>query len=267
MTSEPKLYFSADFVLERTKDYTLLIQLNSQDFSFAVTYQNTLLALAQNYALNELKNPEDLVLYLDQDYKEVIIGIVPHVFNIVPKALYKEELVAEFARILDVTETDKVYSQSLDTDNQVIFKNNDDILPSLVDRYTNNRVTFYHKGWLKALQNNNPSAQNVYVDVQNGAIHIVKFLDAKLRFYNSFSYKDNSELAYFIALVIDDLQLNVNDIKLIISGDTDVNDEIMKGLAEYFPNIKINTIQQIGHLLNHIPPQHLLSLTALTLCA
>lgn len=267
MTSEPKLYFSADFVLERTKDYTLLIQLNSADFSFAITYQNSLLALAKNYPLNELQHPEDLVLYLDQDYSEVIIGVIPHVFEIVPKAVYNPGRVTDFARILDVAETDKVYSQPLDADNQVVFKNNNEILPSLLNRYPKNRVTFYYKGWLQALHKSNPSAQNIYLDVQPGTLHVAKFVDARLRFYNSFSYHDISELPYFIALVINELQLNVNDIKLIISGDTDVNDEVMKSLAEYFPHIKINTIQHIGHLLSHIPPQHLLSLTALTLCA
>ncbi len=267
MTSEPKLYFSADFVLERTKDYTLLIQLNIADFSFAIVYQNTLLALAQNYSLNELQHPRDLVLYLDQDFKEVVIGIIPQVFNIVPKSLYKAERVADFARILDLAETDKVYSQSLDADNQVIFKNHDGILPALLTRYPKTDVTFYYKGWLKVLLKSNPSAQNIYLDVQPGTLHIARFVDAKLRFYNSFNYYDISELPYFIAMVINELQLNVYDIKLVISGDTDVNDDVMKALAEYFPHMKINETQQIGHLLSHIPAQHLLSLTALTLCA
>jgi hypothetical protein len=197
MTSHSKLYFSDDFSPIKAKDYTLLIQIRNTDFSFAVVYQNALLAWGNGYPLSELITPADFIHFLTPvDYQKVIIGLTPLVFNIVPKPLYQEKHAAHLAKLLDVSDTDKIYSQTLDADNQVVFKDSDEILPTLIARYPNHQIVFGYKGWLEAITKTEPAATNLYIDVQATEVHFAYFKQNKLRFYNSFNYADTNDLAY-----------------------------------------------------------------------
>jgi hypothetical protein len=264
MTSHSKLYFSDDFSQERAKDYTLLIQIRDTDFNFAVVYQNTLLAWGNGYPHAELTAPADFSMFLNSgEYQKVIIGVTPTVFNIIPKQLYKEDRLANFARLLDVQSTEKVYSQVLDAENQIVFKDADTILPILTARYPNHQIVFSYKGWLQAITATESVESNLYLDVQPEEVHFAYFKQNKLRFYNSFKYTGPDELAYFTALTANELQLSPADIQLLISGDADVN---LSSLNDFFPKIDINPIQQLAQLPNGIASQQLLSLTALLLC-
>ena len=265
MTSHSKLYFSDDFSPEKAKDYTLLIQIRNTDFSFAVVYQNILQAWGNGYPLSELITPTDFVNFLTPtEYQKVIIGLTPLVFNIVPKHLYQEKHAAQLVKLLDVSETDKVYSQTLNPDNQVVFKDSNEVLPTLVTRYPNHQIVFGYKGWLEAIVKTEPAVDNLYIDIQASEVHFAYFKEGKLRFYNSFKYADPNDLAYFTALTTNELQLNPADTYLVVSGDADVS---RGNLNEFFPNIDINPIGQLQQLPNGITAQQLLSLTALTLCA
>lgn len=265
MTSHSKLYFSDDFSPEQVKNYTLLIQIRNTDFSFAVVNQNALLAWGNGYPLSELITPADFVHFLTPaDYQKVIIGVTPQVFNIVPKQLYQEKHLAQLVKLLDVSETDKVYSETLDADNQVVFKDNDELLPTLTARYQSHKIVFGYKGWLEAIAKTEPAADNLYVDIQATEVHFAYFTESKLRFYNIFKYADPNDLAYFTALTTNELQLNPEDTYLVISGDTDIS---LGHLNDFFPNIDSNPIGQLQQLPNGITAQQLLSLTALTLCA
>jgi hypothetical protein len=264
MTSHSKLYFSDDFSQDRAKDYTLLIQIRDTDFNFAVVYQSTLLAWGNGYPHAELTAPADFSMFLNPaEYQKVIIGITPAVFNIIPKALYQEDRLANFARLLDVQATEKVYSQVLDTENQLVFKDSDTILPVLTAKYTNHQIVFSYKGWLQAISSTEPVESNLYLDVQPEEIHFAYFKENKLRFYNSFKYSGPDELTYFTALTTNELQLSPTDTQLLISSDADVD---LSKLNNFFAKIDINPIQQLTQLPNGIASQQLLSLTALLLC-
>jgi hypothetical protein len=102
--------------------YTLLIRIGLHSFSFAVAGQGRLVVLKENLDLSELSQPSDGNKMLTADYSQHIVGI-PHTgFAIVPASLFSPEKVADFARFLDVKPDEKVFSQQLDADNQVIFK-------------------------------------------------------------------------------------------------------------------------------------------------
>ncbi len=265
MTSHSKLYFSDDFSPEKAKDYTLLIQIRNTDFSFAVVYQNALLAWGNGYPLSELITPADFIHFLTPtDYQKVIIGLTPLVFNIIPKPLYQEKHLVQLVKLLDISETDKVYSQTLDTDNQVVFKDSNEVLPTLIARYPNHQIVFGYKGWLEAIVKTEPVVTNLYIDVQATEVHFAYFKESKLRFYNSFIYADPNDLAYFTALTTNELQLQPEDTHLVISGDADIS---LGNLKDFFPHIDTNPIEQLQQLPSGITAQQLLSLAALMLCA
>lgn len=267
MTGNSKLYFDDNFSTETAKYYTLLIQIRNTDFSFAVVYQNTLMAWGRNYSLEELVTPNELALYLNPvDYHKVIIGVTPAVFNIVPKSVFNQDRVTDFMRVLDVQPSDKAYTQTLDADNLVLFKDSDQIIPALTARYPYHQIVFTYKYWLQTIADKKAST-TLYLDIQPNEVHFAYYNNHKLRFYNSFNYAGIGELAYFTALVANELQLDPATASLVVSGDLATNDGKLAEIAEFFPNIDISQLKQLEQLSEGIEPQQLLSLTALMLCA
>ena len=74
----------------------------------------------------------------------------------------------------------------------------------------------------------------IYFDYQ--VFHILIFKNKKLLYYNFFLIKKNKFLNY-IFLVINELQIDQNNLKLVVSGKK-IKDFISK-LKEYFNNISV----------------------------
>src|ERR1017187_487414 len=114
MNDHDNIYTDNSFNLYQAYSYTLLLQVDATSFSYAVVYQNRLLVWAQNCDLDELAHPKQLSELLTATYKKVIIGMPATALTLVPKSLFDQEHVAEFARFLDVKEDEKVFAQTLD---------------------------------------------------------------------------------------------------------------------------------------------------------
>ena len=115
-------YLDHNFSPEKAHDYTLLLQGNHSGFSFAVTNKNKLLVLSNPLSWNVLREPAAENNLLLQNYGQRIIGLPSGAFTFMPVSLFDPGKVADVARFLDVKAADKVFSQPLDTENQVIFK-------------------------------------------------------------------------------------------------------------------------------------------------
>lgn len=267
MTSRSNLYISSDFSLERTKNFTLLLQIRANDFSFAVVYQNELKAWGSNQLLSELSNPVELADYLSSDYHQVIIGIEPDVFTIVPKQLYKESIDIDLSRFLNTSNGEKVYKQTLDEENLIFFKYNDGLIDALTSYYRYHQLHFFYKGWINAIAANDTNWQNFYLDVQPDSLHLLYFKNNKLRYYNQFGYTEPQDLVYFVALAFNELRLSAVNTKLIISGQINEGDELMNSLGEFFPKMELSSLIQLSQVPAEVSPQHILSITALLSCA
>ena len=246
-------------------DYTLLIRIGLHSFSYAVAGQGRLLALKENLDLSELSQPTDGNKMLSADYRQLIVGISGTGFTIVPASLFNPEKVADFARFLDVKRNEKVFSQPLDTDNQVIFKADNTLVNLIAEKFGVNSMVFTPKGWIKLTAANTPAADHIYLNVEGNKAEFLNFKEGKLRFYNSFEFMAPDELAYFATLVAGELQLMPGDVTLVLSGGITPDDENGISLDRFFGKIELNTssaLAQSGQTGSH----DILTLTALSLC-
>ena len=83
---------------------------------------------------------------LSADYSKHIVGIPYTGFTVVPASLFNPEKVADFARFLDVKRDEKVFSQQLDADNQVIFKADNSLVNLVAEKFGVNNIVFAPKG-------------------------------------------------------------------------------------------------------------------------
>jgi hypothetical protein len=245
--------------------YTLLIKIGLHSFSYAVAGQGRMLVLKENLDLSELGQPSDGNTMLSADYSQHIVGIPYTGFTIVPASLFNPEKVADFARFLDVKRDEKVFSQQLDADNQVVFKADNSIVNLVAEKFGINSIVFAPKGWIKLTAANNPADSQIFLNVEGNKAEFLNFKEGKLRFYNGFEFMAPDELAYFATLVATELQLQPGDMTLVLSGGITPDDENGIGLDRFFHKLELNTVSALA-LSGQTAPHDILTLTALSLC-
>jgi hypothetical protein len=264
MSDHDNNYTDNSFNLYQAYSYTLLLQLEQTTFSYAVVHNNRLLVSAQNCDIDELAHPKQLSELLTATYRNVIIGLPATGLTLVPKSLFSEDHVADFARFLDVQENEKVFAQGLDDQNHIIYKTPGQLV-SAVEKFGLQHTVYTAQGWIKAILRSHPSDSSLYLQVGNDTVQFLYFSLGSLRFYNTFDFKTEDELVYFTSFVADELNLKPLQTTLVLSGDIAVDDKNMKRLSDFYPKIELNAIK-ILELPGQIPSHKILSLAALTLC-
>jgi hypothetical protein len=255
MNDQDNNYTDNSFNLYQAYSYILLLQVELNAFSYAVVYKNQLLVSAQ---------PKQLIDLLSATYKKVIIGLPATGLTLVPKSLYSEDHVADFARFLDVKENEKVFAEILDDQNIIIYKTNG-ALVNAVERFDLQNTVYTASGWIKAIEKSNPQDNKLFIEIGKSTVQFLYFFQGSLRFYNTFEFKSEDELAYFISFVTGELNLKPQETTLVLSGDITAGDKNMNRLTDFYPKIEINGLK-ILELPGQIPAHKLLALVALSLC-
>lgn len=258
-------YTSDDLSLTQAHSYTLLLQVDANSFNYAVLSGNQLLAWGENYSLDELRDPQQLRDILTANYRQVITGLHTTGFTLLPQSLFANDRLADIARLLDVSNTEKVQAEVLDSQNVIIYKV-DEVLAYAVKDLDNQKTAFTDAGWIKAIANNYPLSNDVYLNIANDVVSVVNFTNSKLRFYNHFTFKNHEELAYFCALVTTELDIKPENAKLVLSGDINDTDRYFTYLKDFFGEVTLNNIQVLT-LPGNVASHKILSIAALSLCA
>ncbi|MFD0793675.1 DUF3822 family protein [Mucilaginibacter litoreus] len=264
MIENTNLYTSHDFSFNQADSYTLLLQLNATAFSYAVINDKQLLAWGENFNTDELKNPEKLSNILTANFKLVIAGLKSDIFTLLPRSLYDNSRLTDAARLLDVQEHEKVGFQVID-DNNIIAYKADRVVTQIINDFHNPVLCNADAGWIKAIGLNYPSNNTLYLNISNETVSIVNYKFSKLRFYNTFSFKNHEELAYFCALVATELELKPQNVKLLISGKINSTDVSFNYLKDFFGEVTLNGVTVLD-LPSDVKPHQILNLSALSLC-
>ncbi|MCO5934755.1 DUF3822 family protein [Mucilaginibacter sp. RB4R14] len=258
-------YTSDDLSLTQAHSYTLLLQVDVNSFCYAVINGKQLLSWGENYSLNELRDPQQLRDILTAKYNLVVTGLQATGFTLLPEVLFEKGRLADIARLLDVTDTEKVKCEKIDSTNIIIYKV-DEVLTYAIKDLDNQNVIHNDAGFIKAISQNYPLSTDLYLNIGNDTVSFVNFTNSSLRFYNTFKFKSHEDLAYFSALVTTELGIQPDKINLIISGDINDTDRYFLYLKGFFGEVKLNNISVLD--LPHRTESHkILGLAALSLCA
>lgn len=257
-------YQHEDFNLSLAYYYTLVLQVNSTDFTYAVIYDDKLMALATHCSLEELANPTGMADELFANFRDIVVGVDATGFTLVPLELFNTDKVADFARFLDVKQDERVLAQQLDADNFIIYKTTRAVVDA-IEKFDFNRCVYSGKGWVNAIAGSNPADNTIYVNLEEGCAEFLCFKNGKLRLYNTFEYTTADDLAYTASLVFRETGVHQRDIQLSLSGTATQNTEYKARLAEFFPTVTLNTLK-IAQLPDELNSGQLLKLSALLLC-
>ena len=265
MSEHNYTYTDENLSLDQASSYNLLLQVEAKSFNYLITHQKQILAWAENCSLEELTNPHQLKDVLTSDYNRIIVGLSSTGFTLMPLSLFDKDRVADIARLLDVHNTEKVYTQTLDAQNAIVYKV-DDNLTQAIANVDAESVNHKAKGWITAIANGNPDDSSLYLNLANEKVQFVYFNNGNLRFYNIFSFSNYEELAYYTAFVANELNLDPAHITLILSGDINKTDKYFTYLADFFGTVKLSDLHVLDFPVQ-LESHKLLTLAALSLCA
>lgn len=265
MTEQTYTYRDSTLNLNQAGNYTLLLQVNTQTFDYAIVDHGVMVACETNCNTDELTKPDRLFAQLNAEYKNVVIGLPASGFTLIPTPLFDAEHIADIAKLLDVKDNENVLAQPLDADNYVVYKTDKQLVESITSFDVKN-IAFAAKGWLNAIERSSPSNGYLFLNFEEGQVEYAYYKGNKLRFYNKFEFANIDELVYYTLLVSNELELKQQNTTLVVSGSITTGDINYRTLAQYYSNIRLNTIETV-ELPDDIRSHQILSLSALYLCA
>ena len=265
MSSRNYQYLDHDLNPAMVAEYTLLLLLDTKHFSFAVSNGKKLLLLAEGLDLTELSSPGNDDDLLFRKYGRTVIAVPDLNFTLMPFEVFSPDKVADFARFLDVKPGEKVFSQHLDADNQVLFKTSGALIEMITEHFDVHDIVFGATGFIKAVAENSPLNHQLFIQINDSQVELLNYNNGKLRFYNHFDFFNEDELAYFTTLVADELQISAEELVLYLSGEVNRDDNNFSRLQKFFPKVEISTISPLK-LPSQFASHSILTLTALALC-
>ncbi|PJJ84552.1 DUF3822 family protein [Mucilaginibacter auburnensis] len=253
-----------DFSLFQAYYYTLVLQVSSKSFTYAVFYEDRLMALAPNCNLKELAEPKDMADELSASFKDIVVGIDADAFTLVPVELYQQERVTEYARFLDVKTDERVFAQQLDAENFIVYKTSD-YVAAAIEKFDFNRSVYGGKGWINAIADKLASDKAIYVNIEDNEAEMMHFNDGKIRLYNKFNFNTADDLVYSVSLVFRETGLDQKDVQLSLSGTSAQMEEYRSRLTDFFSHTETNTLK-IAELPTELNSDKILKLSALLLC-
>lgn len=260
MSAYPFTYQKDDFSPAMAHDASLQIVANKSEMAFTITANGELLAWKDKCDLEKLNSDSELQHILTSPFKNVTVGLIPETLTLIPAALYDEGRIADYARYLDVKADDKVFSASLNVDNQLIYKVSAAIVNALSKNFDVKKFVPAHRGWLKLITDHQTDNDSLYIDVMFNSSTFLYVKDGRVNYYNNIHTGDIDDVLYYALFISNQLDLKQDSVKLFVSGNLNENDtEKLKG---FFSNVHYNTLNLLNHIAD-IAPHQLLSIAAL----
>ena len=235
-----------------SKDTKLSIQFNLDGFSFCITNNTTKeIIYFTEYIFKErqltperlLKKIEEIFetdLQLQKDFSSVLVVHQNNLFTLVPNAYFSEDkltgylnfniktLATDFIAFDDIqgTNAKNVYVPYVNINNY-LFQNFGEF------EYKHHLTILIEK----LISLNNTDDKKVFVNVSKESFDIIVLENKKLEFANSFHFHTKEDFIYYILFTLEQLKLDVEEIKLSFTGDIEVDSEIYKITYQYIRNV------------------------------
>jgi len=243
-------------ILEKsTSNYNKLsiqISLNGLSFCVVDTINNSLI-VTENIVFENSLNPHKILKHIEKlftqysveksTFSEVVVIHKNNIFNLVPKALFNKEELANYlkynAKILanDLIFYDEIESHDI-VNVYVPFVNiNNYIYGIFGDFDFKHNGTIMIESLLKNHNSGNETVCYVYVTKQDMSITIIA--EKKLQLYNCHNYHTKEDFIYYLLFTLEQLKLDTENVKVKFFGFIKEEDAVYQLCYEYIKNITI----------------------------
>jgi len=272
------------FDINQCNSYHLAIELHNNGLCFAImdTIRKKYIALnsrafddvQQLSALDHFNKILSRDNYLSKPYKSSgLIFISPNAV-VIPNPLFDQEKIQSVFKFSNqLPEDHTIISNSIPgIDSRIIFSVPKKLLDIIED----------HPHDIKILHQACPDIEfasisarkyyrkdYVHVRVYSSFIDIIVFRKGEFELYNSFSYKTDEDLIFYILYVFEQLELSNSEAKLVLSGLLEENSNLSNKLSDYIADIefgKFNRNFSYSYTLDQLPEHEYSNLINLYLC-
>lgn len=189
-------------------------------------------------------------------FKEVVVTHRNQLFSLVPKAMFKEEELANYLKFnAKILANDHIAYDDIENHDMVNvyvpFTNINNYIYDLFGAFD-----FMHHGTVliqtllgTTMTNGAPVC---YIHLAEQQMDITILSQKKLLFYNSFSYTTKEDFIYYLLFSLEQLKLDTEEISVKLFGTIEEGDDIYNICYQYIKNITIsipdNTNYQLGDL-------------------
>jgi len=263
-------FFDKSFATDNTSDYYLCLQTGNRSVSYGIFNpdSNKYIALESFTAghsnpdkdIHGLKNLLEEKAWLKQPFRKVFFVIDHPLSTLIPPSLFIEEEAMNYLKFNHpVAENDTALFNHLKTANIITVFG---MAKTSMDEAaaTWNNISFFHSTSviIESLQinyKNKADNSTLFLNVRDGGFDLVYFKNNKLHFYNFFRYNTKEDFIYFLLTAIEELQLNPEQLKLILSGEIDKSSILYEMIYRYIRTIRFierNEVFGYSYLLDDL---------------
>lgn len=187
--------------------------------------------------LNELKSAIASHHEFQQTFDSVICIYQNELSCLVPNDLFDETIMADYLKFnAKILKTDYISFDKL------VTINSSNIYVPLIN--INNYIfetfgSFDYKHASTVMietllqQSFNDTASVFYINVNDTTFEIISFENKQLLFYNTFEYASKEDFLYYVLFTIEQLKLNPETVKIMLTGKIKANDALYSILYKY----------------------------------
>jgi len=236
-----------DFSINLSDGYDLSILVGMDRFFYAVRLDNQVLVLrtyhfpAHNYL--QLKTAFEHIFQSDKllklNYRNTRIGLLTSIATLIPSDLYdanqkrfylKQNAILDKQHLVLDDTLENIGAQHVYAVHEEIFECLQGQFPQAVFCNVLSGLIVTHHQYGKP--------ENIYANLIGEYLQIVVFNREKLLFSNTFTHRSESDVLYFIMLVIEQLGLDATQNKLILSGEITHESPAYATLQQYIKHIE-----------------------------
>ncbi|WP_421920078.1 DUF3822 family protein [Marinifilum sp.] len=261
------VFVDSTFDKNKSKEYILSIRVSSDGFSFSILdATNTCIALErfkefkQSSGADSSDSFKELIRnseLLNLSFKKVFVLWVSNQSVLIPNQFFSNEFVFESYQLCHtLTQEDELHwnnIKALDSWNvfavPIRFK---DILVKqfTVVEFFHHSTPFYASAIKEEISDKHP---NVYVNLQKEFFHIIIPDRNGKHFINSFAYREDCDLAYYILNVYKQQKLNNERSRLIIDGLVQDECKVIQLLKKYLAKLEVRLLPSKLRIKDEIP--------------
>lgn len=242
--------FDETLDINSTEIYDLSVQISPDSFSFAIldTIRNKFVLIRSfepeenkyfnSDELDELINKDD---FLSRPYKKVNILMPSKRFTIIPAPLFDPAKKDEYFNFNHIPESDNIIiTNKLNDPESFIVAS---VPKSVYEVITTHYPGVYPCHHIKPLFTNishtrrNVNGDHIHIHVEREYFNLVIFRANILKFCNTFSYRNITDILYFVLNVFKTMDIKQEE-TIYFSGLTEKYDDLSSNFAIYVRNVK-----------------------------
>ena len=244
---------SSSYKKQLSDSYYMSIQMRLDGLSFSVLdpVNNAVLAIGNTdfgVADEMFSHHEEYILkeeIFKGNFKAVLVSIESRSFSMVPKALFEPEHATDILRFIGcrISKDDKVLANEIEmVDSVLVFAVPNFLYYFLQTQYSDVRVMHQTEPIMQAAllkRDTDKKKAVMHTIFTSDGVTIVVVEQNKLKLCNKFKYKEVNDLVYIIMYTLEQMGLNNDSTKIVISGDIEIGDARIELVKRFAHNVSI----------------------------